>query len=513
MPFTAEDLREVIKELDGAGLLAKPGKKEKPVKIEFLDVIKELDDAGLQIRYKNDPASTSLTSTGALQGPLQGNPSLGGAMSMPGVRPDRFSAMPRVRTLSKQLTPMPSDYYNEIISIVTGATATTGTNPTSFCGTAPVAGDMKTCQQTYQFGKYFMQTKLNSMPDVGMLRNRAEVPGRILNSAPEDYPLIPDIMWRLVDTRSVFQYEMFMQGVAMERSLEPVLVKGNETKLNTATETGWIKEFKGLDRQIKEGYADVDGTVCPALDSIVMDFGSSLIGDTAGGGDGRTITNMVSDLWYAHQDRAGQVKLDESLEVGFLMRKEMFRVLTDYYANTYATARFQAATMTAGSPVLQLADQANNFRLEMLQGQYLLVEGVPVPVVFSDGLPFDGQGNNVYQSDLMLIPINWQGMPLLRLEFFNLGNEYITEWNGFLNPDKRRVLNNGMYQMGYQSTGMCDLYLFAAKMRLILETPFLAGRIDNINFTYLAKTRNAIPGQSLYANGGHSYYTPDVSYA
>lgn len=109
---------------------------------------------------------------------------------------------------------------------------------------------------------------------------------------------------------------------------------------------------------------------------------------------------------------------------------------------------------------------------------------------------------------MYLVPLDWKGRPLLRFEYFNMGNQYITEWNGQINPEKRRILNNGMFMMGYQSTGLCDKFLFASKMRLILETPFLAGRIDNVAFTYLAATRNAIPGQSLYVNGGRSYYNP-----
>lgn len=463
-------------------------------------------EKALDTRYKNDPASTTL-SGGALQGPLQGNPSLGGAFSAPGVRPDRFSALPRVRSLARLLTPKPSEIYNEIYAIVTGATDGSGTNPTSFCGTAPQPGNLKTCEQQRQFGKWFSQSQLNSVPDIGFLRNRAEVPGRILNSAPEENPLIPDIMFRLTDTRSQLQYELFNQGIFLERALEKVLITGDSTKANTSTERGFIKEFLGLDAQIKTGYTDSSGVTCPAADSIVIGFNTS-IGGTIGGGDGRTITTAIGDLWYAAQDRANQVGMGDGIEYAFVMRKEIFRVLTDYYANTYATSRFQAATLTAGSPVIQIADKANEFRLEMLQGQYLLVEGIPVPVVFSDGMQFDGMGSNSYMTDIFLVPLAWNGFPLLRFEYFNMGNQYITEWNGIINPDKRRVINNGLLLMGYQSTGMCDLFQFAGQMRLILETPFLAGRIDNVIFSYLANTRNAIPGQSLYVDGGVSYYQP-----
>lgn len=477
-------------------------------KDDLRDILKEFNEAGLLTSYKNDPASSSLLSTPALQGPLQGNPALGGLFSAPGVRPDRFSALPRVRTLASLLRPQSSDIYNEILSIVTGATAGSGSNPSSYCGDAPLAGALKQCEQQYKYGKYYSRTNLNSVNDIGYLRNRADIPGVILNSAPEDNPLIPDIMWRITDTRSQLQYELFMQGVQLERALEPVMILGDPSKNNTQTEIGFISEFKGLDLQIKTGYTDTSGVTCPAADSIVINFAGATIGGTIGGGDGRTITTTISDLWYAIQDRAQQVGMAEGLELAFVMRKEEFRVLTDYYANTYATSRFQASTLTAGSPVIQIATEANDIRLEMLRGQYLLVEGIPVPVIFSDGIPLEGQGNNVYQADMYLVPIAWKGLRLLKFEYFNLGNQYITEWNGFINPDKRRVLNNGFYAMGYQSTGFCDQFLFASTMRLILETPFLAGRIDNVNFTYLAQTRNAIPGQSLYVNGGTSYYTP-----
>lgn len=468
------------------------------------EAVKMAQKAGYQVGYKNDPGSTSLANTPALQGPLQGNPSVGGAFATPGVRPQRFSAMPRVLTLATLLTPEPNEFYNEKIGIVTGATDATGSNPDSFCGDPPQTGALKRCIQNYQFGKWYMGTHLNDLNDIGLLYDRADVPGEILNSAPEMYPLVPDIMWRLVDTRSQLQYELWLQGVAMERAIEPVLVNGNPALSNAQTQRGFIKEFLGLSSQIKTGYVDSDsGLACAAADSIVINFGTN-IGGTIGGGDGRTITTTIGDLVYAAKRRAARVGM-QGTEWAFIMPEELFRAITDYYANTYLTSRFQAATLTAGSPVVQIATDTDARRLEMLNGNFLLVEGVPYPVVFSDGMQFDGQGANTYISDLFFVPLSWAGRKLLRLEYFNLGNQYIQEFAGFLNPDRRRVINNGLYAMTYRSTGNCDQYLFSAQMRLILETPFLAGRIDNIQYQYLADTRRAIPGQSLYANGGISY--------
>lgn len=503
MELTAQDIT-TIKEALKPDMAMRPDQYQDVI-LELKEMTKQL--AAQNIAFKNNPASLVMTNTPALQGPLPGsNGTLGGLFSAPGVRPDRFSALPRVRTMSSLLRPMPNDIYNEILSIVTGATASTGSNPTDYCGTPPQPGALKQCEQQFKYGNYYMKSALQSINDIGYLRNRADVPGQILNSAPEDYPLIPDIMWRIVDTRSVAQYAFYLQGIALERSLEPVLILGDSTKANTTTTLGWIKEFKGLDLQIKTGYTDTSGVTCPAADSQVIGFNTSITG-TIGGGDGRTITQAISDLWYAAQDRAHQVGMD-GVQFAFLMRKEMFRVLTDVYANTYATSRFQAASLTAGTPLIQEAMATNDLRLEMLQGQYLLVEGMPVPVVFSEGIPLEGQGANSYLADLYLVPISWAGRPLLRMEYFNLNNNYITEWVGTIAPDRRRVLNNGLFAMGYNAQNFCDELLFASVMRLILETPFLAGRIDNIIFTYLASTRNAIPSESLYVNGGLSYYTP-----
>lgn len=476
-------------------------------KLALKEALSMLKEAGFNVAYKNDPGSTSLANTGALQGPLQGNNNLAGAFAEPGVRPDRYSALTRVRSLAKLLIPEPNEFYQEKLSILTGATDSSGSNASDYCSTAPTPGFLKKCTQQFLFGKWFSQTHLNDVNDVGFLYNRADVPGTILNSSPEMYPLMPDIMWRLMDTRSQLQYELYTQGIMIERSLEQVLITGDPTKASANTQRGFMKEFLGLDGQIKTGYVDLDTQrPCQAADSIVISFNTS-IGGTIGGGDGRTITTALGDLWYAAQDRAAQVGMADA-EFVFIMRKELFRALTDYYANTYATSRFQAATLTAGSPVVQIATDQNDIRLEMLRGQYLLVEGIPVPVIFSDGMQFAGQGNNTYISDIFLVPVSWAGRRLLRLEFFNLGNQWSQEYVNFLNPQRRMVINNGLYAVGYQSTGFCDDYLFASQMRMILETPFLAGRLDDVLFTYQAATRNAIPGQSLYSNGGVSFVVP-----
>lgn len=463
--------------------------------------LKALEKAGvLSVGYKNDPASTTANAT-PLQGPFPGNADQFGIFSSPGVRPERYSAMARPRSLARLLAPEPSEYFQEILEIMTGATSGSGTNATDFCANPPTPGQLKTCQQIYKFGKWYMKSTLNSTPTIGQLRSRADIPGRILNAGPTANPLIPDIMYQITDTRSHLQEALFMVGVELERGLERVLISGNNALSSTNTQLGFISEFTGLDGLIKTGYVDaVTSRACPAADSDVISFNAAIGGTDS---KSRTITNVVSDLYYAIQDRAVQVGM-EGVEHAFVMRKELFRVLTDTYANNYATTRFTLGS--AANPLMQDATATNALRLQMLNGQFLMVEGQEIPVIFSDGIPLDRAAANSYTSDVYFVPLSWQGRRLLRLEHFKMDNQYATEYAGFVNADKYRVINNGLFRVGYRSTGLCDEYHFAMQARLILDTPFLAGRIDNVTFSYYADTRSAYPSETyLYVDGGVTY--------
>jgi hypothetical protein len=113
------------------------------------------------------------------------------------------------------------------------------------------------------------------------------VPGQILNQGPQQNPLIPDIMFRIMDTRSQLQYELYNLGMDKQRKLEKVLVLGDSSKASANTQRGFIKEFDGIDKQIKTGHTDPSGATCPALDSIVENWNGNLIGTTVGGGASR----------------------------------------------------------------------------------------------------------------------------------------------------------------------------------------------------------------------------------
>ena len=461
------------------------------------DTVQKMVDAGLlNLGQKNDPASTTLAGS-SLHGPLQGNSSQYGLFSAPGVRPERFSALTRPNSFFSILNLRRSEYHNEILEIVTGQTASSGTNATTFCGNPPVVGHLKTCAQTYTWGDYFVKTDLNALALIGQRKNRADVPGRILNAGPRANPIVPEIMYSLDDTQSQLRYELFRIGVDLERTAEQVGIVGVAGTQNS-TYIGWMTQFKGLDGLIKTGHTDslaAGNPTCPAVDSAVMSFNALITGTEANGLD---FVEALTALVRGVKSRARQVGMEDTNHV-LVMHEWLFSIATEIWACNYSTV---ACDGTAAAPNNRDGEAIQRRRIEMYNGRFLWVNGEPIPVVFSEGIPNPPVSNNTYNSDIYFVPTDWMGTPLLTLEYYPMDNSYTTEYASAVTPNKARTLNNGMYLMGYRDTGLCMEYHFQARMRLILETPFLAGRLDDVRYTFLDPTRQATPGFSAYADGG-----------
>jgi hypothetical protein len=458
----------------------------------------------LEVVQKHTPSSTTLDAP-TLQGPFHTRtPNYWGIFSDPGVRPERFSALAYANTLGNLLAAnmAPSEYVQEILEIMTGVTQASGTNATGWCGDPPTVGEGKTCQQIYSWGDYLVKTHLNALPRMGKLRNRADVPGSILNTPPGNWPLIPDIMFNMLsDTRSQLRYELFLIGVQLMRVLDVVAIQGNNTLASTATNHGWIAEFDGLDRQVKTGYTDAKtGTTCEAVDSVVVSF-SAAVGATSTPAGTRNMTQVLADTMFGLRRRAEKMQFSGGVQWAIVMREELFRALTEaivcqYFLYACAGSQYEENNIDQRA--------TNELRLAMQNGNFLMIDGREYPVVFTEGIAQTTPAANTMQSDIFILPISWMGVPLTRLEFAAMNNQYINEWVGFVDPDKVTSINNGLFLVGEERTGLCSEYHFAAQMRIILETPMLAARIDDINYTFQAPIRNAIPGQSFYDDGGVS---------
>lgn len=467
-----------------------------------LDELAVLQKAGmLNIGQKNDPASTTLTA-GPLHGPFQGNANQFGIFSDGTVRPARLSTLARPDQLIGNLALNKSDYTNEIIEVMTGQLADSGTNATGFCGNPPTPNVLKVCRQTFSWGDYYMKTDLTAAALTGQRRNYADVPAEILNVGPRPNNFFPDVMYRMDDTRSELRHQLFRLGVSLERQTEQVLIQGVAGTQNN-TYAGWFTQFRGLDGQVATGKTDsVSGLACSALDSTVATWNTNVDG-TINDGSSRDIVEVITDVVQGKWVTANRLGFgQENVTWAFVGRYELFAALVDVYACNYAT--FKCAG-TQYNEVTRMATEVNNLRLQMRNGNYLLVNGRQVPWIFSEGIPQETLGNGFYKSDLFFGAFDWAGMPLARLEYFPMDNQYTTEYFNSLGAEKIDTLNNGLFLHGVRDTGLCLEHHFQARMRLILEAPFLWARIDDIWYRFHEPIRNALPGTSNFFDGGISY--------
>lgn len=461
-----------------------------------LDELQVLAKAGvLNIGQKNDPASTTLPAA-QLHGALQSGAGWG-VLSGPGVRPQMLSAMALPQTVASVLPLVQSENYNENIEIQTGVTTETGTNATGWCGNPPANGALKVCRQVYTFGKYYIKTDLEAVADIGQRKDYADVPRDILNApcSAQNFPLVPEPAF-LNDTRSDFRYQMWLAGIAANRDWTHVAVQGNAALGSANTQHGWILEFAGLDGQIKTGYTDsVTGVACPAADSVVETHNVDI---SAANASGRGFTQTMQDVAWALESRADAMRM-AGVQWFIVMRRELFYRACEEIAQNTPTSRM--ANLDVGTAFV---DPTQAMFEGMLRGRYLRLMGRDWPVVIDDGVPQETLANQTYKSDVFFVPLAWMGRPLTYLQYFNMANQYSLEYTNAFDMSEVKRLNNGLWLVGKRDTGLCIEYHLQAKARLILEFPPLAGRIDDVWYTYKPQTRDGVPGASLYADGGVS---------
>lgn len=463
------------------------------------DELAVLEKAGmLHIGEKHDTSSAT-PSAQALHGLFPGGEGFG-VFSAPGVRPGMFNATTRLSSIGRYIPLRRSVYKNEIIEIMTGVTASSGTNNVSACATAPKAGDLKTCQQTYAFGVVHIGMKVDDITQIGLRKDRADVTREFYNQAMVENPWLPNIPGILNDSGSRLRAHSYTLGVSLERAINPVHFVGVAGTMNN-TYLGVANQWNGLDRLIRTGYVDaVTGLACPRADSAVTSFAAPITGTDA---YGRDIVQAVTDTWFSVYELAENLSMAD-VNWALVMRPDLFRALVDKWSCDYAVSYCAGNT---NSPNNRDAMTIYNARQDMFNGRYLIVDGRAMPVVLDNAIPRETLGNNFYKSDVYGVALSWAGMPLLAAEYFPMDNAEAEEYaNAFgIDASATSTVNDGLYRVFKRVTKGCVEYDFFARPRLILDAPFLSFRVDDLEYNSYYKQVDPAPGTSYYLDGGVTY--------
>lgn len=446
----------------------------------------------------------------------------GGLFSSPALERQLFSAilLPR-KGLQSRLPAFSNNLAYPQYGILTGVTATTGSEPEGPCDPFPVAGLVKLCTFSTGFGRMGRQTPVYEIDGIGRLNSRGEhtdfqvVGNAFADGNSANVPTMPGVS--LSGAANTEKNKMYLEfATAWMRDFAKEIFTGNPAN-NTVR--GGRKYFRGLDLLINTGYRDSENQVaCPAADSIVRSFGNRNI-ETDGVTLVRQITNIHRNLRYI----AEGVGLDPVKWV-LVMRWSMFYELTEIWPCVYLTYRCNAddgQRFDAGRAI----DMRDGMRGNIFNrtGQYLLIDGEQVEVVIDDGIAEYGIGGGTFRSGMYWVPLTvLGGTPVTYFDYINYDMP-----NGAMDF-ARAVAPDGFYMTSDSGrflwhkpapTHFCVSMEAKTEPRLVLRTPHLAARFDGIQYTPVQHEREPFTDSTYFVNGGNtnrnafapSYYSPTTN--
>lgn len=441
----------------------------------------------------------------------------GGLFSHPGLEPEIVNAMvmPRLGLLDA----IPSRTANTdspLFGLMTGVTASTGEEPSGVCDDPPTAGLMKLCMHSFVWGRMSRATREIDIDRLGRFRDRSDFNDlRLLGQPQMANPLIPQARGASANPQQALRNEIaklvFELAVSWGRDFARLLYTGNPTN-NTAN--GGYKEPYGLDILINDGYRDAEsGTVCAAADSLMRDFGSL---DVATNGDAlvNTVTYITRNLMYI-ADRAGL----SPVEWVIVMPWALFYEITAVWPCAYLTYRCQVDNAAGERVNIDAGDQIA-MRDAMRQGEYLVIDGRKVRVLLDDAAPETALPGSSFSASIRWVPLRVMGgTPATYLEYFNYDapGAAMDGARAFGKAESFWTTNGGRFLwVSPAHVNYCIKMLAKTEWRVILLTPHIAARLDNVKYTPLIKERNWDVDGSFYVDGGrtdrngydHSYYTP-----
>lgn len=401
---------------------------------------------------------------------------------------------------------------NPLYGIITGVTASSGSNPTGVCDDPPTAGFVKLCEQTAPLGRISLQTTVLDYSRGTRQVGRGEhfdfqVFGGPLAGA-DGNPFAPTLGGAIgnVANQEVAK-NMFALAVNWNTRYAPLIYTGNPATGNTSG--GGYKEFFGLQKLINTGYQDVQtGQLCPAADSIVRSLGNVNVATNAA-----NTANAIIYTYFELTTRAATTNMNPVTWV-ITMPYSLFYALTEIWPIAYQTVG--NPSIPTGSTQFISSDNQIKLRDDMRgniqgrTGQYLMIMGQKVQVVLDDANPETRVAGDIYSGSIFFVPLTAAGQVVTYLEFFNYNQADVQQADGILTtPGQFRTTDGGRFLLHMKpANNWCVQAMALAEPRLVLRTPYLAARIDQVAYSHLPNVLSGDPNSpSYYRNGGRVTYT------
>lgn len=457
----------------------------------------------------------------------------GGLFNTPGVDANIFSTtmLPDVGVLDS-LPDMPpgsaspdgnfggvdTPLYTTITGVTKGNSETWANMPAAVCDPPPYGGLMKACTLTAPYGRFPQCLRAVELGQVGRLATAADPTNLRLVNTPFGNGAGNAILPQFAMPGSVLNIEiarrMFEAFVSYKRFIAPLVFTGTPT-LNTAQDGAM--QFIGLETLVNTGNKvdALNGTPCPSMDSDVKNFGYDLVNGT-----GRSIVNYLDTMYGYLKYNAKKMKLDPVTWKLGMTQGAFEEIVKVWPIEQHLWALDRISNFSNGRVVID-ATTATRARDDFLQNFYLPIRGDRVEVVIDDGIPELTPNQTAqlqpgqYASDIYFLPYTvLGGIPVFWIEAFRFDNGNIQAvLNALGNREAVWSSDGGRFLFWTSRTATCIDLCWRSEPRIILRTPYLAGRILNVAYQPLQHFRQTLPDQPYFVNGGRintpigSYYT------
>lgn len=416
-----------------------------------------------------------------------------GIFATPGLERDIITAYVRPHGLAGQLPALPSTSEDPRFGALTGYTELAGDEVVNACDDAP-QGFVKACNLTARFGLERLDTQTIEMDNVMLKVNRGDftdlvLRGRVLGMANLEPSGLDQ--GKILDI--VTMSEMVGVAVQMERRLTQRLWQGTVAIAN---------QFPGLDAQIATGQKDADtGTLCPALDSDVKDYNLQSLGNN--------IVEYLAMLEYYLFYNAETMGLAPVSWV-IVMRPDLWQELTAVWPCAYNTNKCASAVVSVDSQVFIDGRENTRDRDAMRNGMYIDINGRRYPVITDVGIFEHNSTNNgnlipgEFASSIYMVPLSITG------NFPSTYREYVDYKQAQPDISLLRGMEQffwtdaGLYSWALEQIKWCYKLSLKTEQRVILRTPQLAGRIDNVKYSPLQHLREPFADSPYNFDGGVS---------
>ena len=402
--------------------------------------------------------------------------------------------------------------------IVSGVTPEVVGDPAADCCEPPrtSAGNTKLCTFAVPYGSYSIKHDLPCITKIGALECCETAPmiidgnplgndGLFANSMPGG-GLAGDMM-NLSSPGSKFMLEIL---VGMMRQWGPDIYTGDGSQIDAND-----SHVFGFQNLVNTGYQDLSNPAmpvpCPRADSYVIDYA----GQPCVCEDPAAMLRALRNMAWTLKERARSFGLNPAMWT-IHMDCQLFNQLAFAFA---CISSCGCGPQQAGKEMITLSgDRIDRLRNEMLNGNFLYIDGERFPVCCDPFLPVNRTDPTNYVSDIYFMPTVFGGNKTgMMLDYFNWNSPY-----GLGDSRLQAMMNTSNYDIWPNSGPFAGAFLIVHDSsnpkcqskqvyfcpRPILLTPQIAGRITNVCYPPMYQHTPWDTNDPQFVNGGSTGREP-----